>query len=107
MKNSPVQTFENFHALKNAKKDPKISGLEKFKGRSLFGGYISDFFIHNSATVGVTITEQKDPASKVIAKIYYWTIDFFWQLDDLRGKDTPEDKKLLAEIGDTIDSDNK
>ena len=121
-----IQTFENFHAFENSgsNKEPDVSGLYDFRNKPLLGGYILDIFPNNVGSVGIRISSEPDSkmapfvdagvqtGKKVsefneIGTIIYWLHDLFWQLDDLRYKKTPEDDKLLAEMGAILDKDNK
>jgi hypothetical protein len=99
-----IQAFENFHAFENSgsDKDPKVSGLSSFINKSLLGGYISDIAPNNISSIAITISDK----SGTLGTIIYWLHDLFWQLDGLRDKKTPEDAKLLSEIGAILDRDN-
>ena len=99
-----IQTFENFHAFENSDsdKDPNVSGLSSFMNKPLLGGNISDIAPNNVGSIAITISDK----SETLGTIIYWLHDLFWQLDDLRDKKTPEDDKLLAEMGAILDSDN-
>jgi hypothetical protein len=121
-----IQTFENFHAFENSgsNREPDVSGLYDFRNKPLLGGYILDVFPNNVGSVGIRISSEPDSkmvpfvgaggqtGKKVsefdeLGTIIYWLHDLFWQLDDLRYKKTPEDDKLLAEMGEILNRDNQ
>jgi hypothetical protein len=100
-----IKTFESFHAFDMKNEKLGVEGLSKFKGQKLLGGYISDAFVNNAASVGVMITDTPDTKpNDTDNKILFWINDYFWQLDGLRDKKTDKDEELLAEMAKVIDA---
>ena len=99
-----IQTFENCHAFENSgsDRDPNVSGLSSFMNKPLLGGNISDIAPNNVGSVAITVSNE----SEKLGTIIYWLHDLFWQLDELRDKKTPEDTKVLSEMGAILDKDN-
>ena len=100
-----IKTFESFHAFDMNNEKLGVEGLSKFIGKPLLGGYITNPFVNNAASVGVMISDTPDSNSTdTDNKILFWINDYFWQLDGLRNKKTPQDEILLSEMAKVIDS---
>jgi hypothetical protein len=85
-----------------------VKELIKFKGQKLLGGYISDAFVNNAASVCLMISDT--PGGKpndTDNKILFWVNDYFWQLDGLRDKKTDKDEELLSDMAKVIDESVK
>lgn len=102
---SIIKTFESFHAFDMKNERLGVEGLSKFKGQKLLGGYISDAFVNNAASVGLMISDTPDgKPNDTDSKILFWLNDYFWQLDGLRAKKTDKDEELLEVMAKVIDS---
>lgn len=102
---SIIKTFESFHAFDMNNEKLGVKELSKFKGQKLLGGYISDAFVNNAASVGLMISDTPDgKPNDTDNKILFWLNDYFWQLDGLRDKKTDKDEELLEVMAKVIDS---